>query len=103
MSAKQNQVVVVARQTLRTLLGQNLSRGREIDHPPPQILQSLFLLPAQNPLIAPPDGGRHHQHPLSAAVGRIVHTVVFILGIVADIVNPHRNCAVFLRAPDDAL
>ena len=84
------------------LLSEHPPCGRKINHTP-HPRKTGFRLHPQNRIVAIPNRRRSHQHSLSAAVWRIIHTPVLILGVVADIMGEYLNGSAFLRSPDNAL
>ena len=79
VAAEQQQVLPVPGQLRRPLLGEHPAlRGEEDD--PGAVSQFLT-----HRLKAAVDGLRLHQHPLAAAVGRIIHPAVLVQRIVPDL------------------
>ena len=102
VSAKQNEVVIVARKLCSAGLVEHLACGRKIDYVSLGGHKALLGLHLQDGGVAIVDGGRHHQHSLAATVRRVVHAAVLILGIIADVVRFYGDRAAFLRASDNA-
>ena len=89
-------VLLELRQLLDPLLGQDLALRRHIDK-----MRALAELIAKRHE-AVVDGLSLHYHTCAAAVGRVIHTVMLIFRIIADIAAVYLDAAVLSRSADYA-
>ena len=94
--AAQQRNIIELRQLLDPLLGQGLALRRHIDK-----MRALAELIAKRHE-AVVDGLSLHYHTCAAAVGRVIHTVMLIFRIIADIAAVYLDAAVLSRSADYA-